>query len=152
MAARTADLPVCLLVSLLAVKIASQLTCGMSRLNGNTQVSNLANLQAIKPEIFNVCHHASMIVCHLGGRPSCSLANNLARQLAGHTACLSSGFPASPSVCLQAFLPSGQPVAHIACHQAGTCCMVQPMIIVVANSKGGVGKSTLAVHLAVWLH
>jgi len=32
------------------------------------------------------------------------------------------------------------------------CANVASMMFVFANTKGGVGKSTLAVHLAVWLH
>lgn len=39
-----------------------------------------------------------------------------------------------------------------ACQPADIHASVKDMMIVFANSKGGVGKSTLAVHCAVWLH
>jgi chromosome partitioning protein len=81
----------------------------------------------------------------------------LACLLAGRLAVLQASLPA---YLLASKLASLKAVQQ-ACKQDGwTACLpsrektakVRRMVIVMANSKGGVGKSTLAVLLAVWLH
>src|SRR5260370_25246764 len=55
--------------------------------------------------------------------------------------------------CLSAWWHTVTPACRTYCLQAcQPVYMVRRMIIVVANTKGGVGKSTIAVLLSTWLH
>ena len=80
------------------------------------------------------------MACHHDGPPDSCLAcchdGQLACQPCGMLATQPDHLPARCTSCLPSCQPSGS---------------VADMIIVLANSKGGVGKTSISVHLATWL-